>query len=461
MESNKNFEDINKTDLNHKSRFYRKMVVVAIPVIAQNLIGIGLNMIDTLMIGRLGEAELAAVGSANQVFFLFGMVCFGFYSGASVYVAQFWGIKDIKTIRKVIGIDYLVGFGLAFTTFLIAFFIPEKIIWLFSRDTEVIGFGVEYLKIVCFSYIFTAISYAIVYNSRAIQRQIAATIINAVAICINTFLNYCLIYGNFGMPKLGVSGAAYATLIARIIELTMLITYVATQKEHPFHAKLSEVFSFGKDLFIKVIKTAIPVVFTEGGWAFCTSITFIAYGMLGPSALAVIQAAGVITDLSQSVFFGVGNATAVIIGETLGRGDMETSYKYGNMSMKIVWGLSLVVTLGLLLLSKPITYLFAFSPDTSKLMYYVLIAWAFTTTPKMLSYNLIVGILRAGGDTLYSLIVDLSCNVFIQLSLAFFSVLVLKLPLYWVVLIVSMSELFKVIFCYLRFHKKKWMNVVT
>ncbi|MFV0516474.1 MAG: MATE family efflux transporter [Aminipila sp.] len=441
--------------------FYKKMWYVAIPVIIQNVISIGLNMIDILMIGRLGEKELAAVGSANQIFFVFSMICFGLYSGAAVFVAQYWGTKDIENIKKVIGIDYIVGVSLALITFFIAIFFAPNLIWIFSRDVEVIELGAQYLRVVCFSYVLISITFVMVYNSRAIQRLKAATIINGTAIAINTFLNYCLIYGNCGMPALGVRGAAIATVIARLVELICFFVYIYICKEHPFHGGIKEIFSFDKVMFKNVMKTAVPVVFTEGGWAAATSLTFVAYGMLGATALAVIQIAEVVANLSQAVYFGLGNATAVIIGESLGRGNLDAAFNYGGKAMKITWGLNVFVTVTLIALSRPIAYIYNFNEETTHLLVLVMIAWAFTTTPKMLAYVLICGILRAGGDTLYSLIVDLSCNLIIQISIAFFSVLVLNLPLYWVVALVATSDLVKTIVCYKRFYSKKWMNIVT
>ena len=441
--------------------FYKKLSLVAVPVIIQNVISIGLNMIDILMIGRLGENELAAVGSANQVFFIYGMICFGLYSGAAVYIAQYWGVQDIQSIKKVIGIDCVMGVSLATIATIIAYVFAPNLIWIFSRDAAVIEYGTDYLRIVCFSYIMSSLSFVVVYCSRAIQRLKAATLINASAIVTNTFLNYCLIYGHFGMPAMGVKGAAIATLIARFIEVLAFGIYICTQKDHPFHSRLSELLSFDRKLFKNVMQTAVPVIFTEGGWAAVTSLTFVAYGMLGPTALAVIQIGEVVSNLSQAIFFGLGNAIAVLIGESLGRNEKDAAFGYGKMAMKITWALNISVTILLIAISKPVAAIYNFNSETTELLVMVLIAWALTTTPKMLAYVLICGILRAGGDTVFSLVADLSCNAFIQVPVAFFCVLVLHLPLYAIVFLVALNDLTKTIICYKRFYSKKWMNVVT
>lgn len=286
--------------------FYKKMIFIGVPVVFQNLISIGLNLIDTLMIGMLGEQELAAVGAANQVYFIFTVSLFGLYSGAAVYTAQYWGAQDIDGVRKLLGIDYIVGFLFALIVSVVAYLFAPQIIGLFSQDQEVIGFGVDYIRIACFSYVFSGFSGAISYNSRAIQNLTVPTIINASALCVNAVLNYLLIFGKVGCPQMGVQGAAVATLIARVFELAALLIYVYTRKEHPFKASPAKIFGFGKELFSKVMRTAIPVVFTEGCWAASVALIFAAYGKLGTSALAVAQVANVICEMLQSVYFGVG-----------------------------------------------------------------------------------------------------------------------------------------------------------
>lgn len=445
---------------NARREFYNKIVIIAIPVVIQNLIIIGLNMVDTLMVGMLGEEQLAGVGSANQVYMLFSMMCFGFYSGASVYVAQYWGIRDVKTIKKLISIDYTVGVSIAAIMTAIAFIFAPQLIWIFSRDELVIGYGSDYLRIACFTYIIVAITMTISFNSRAIQRLVATTVINGCALVVNTILNYVLIFGKFGFEAMGVKGAATATLIARILELIAMITFVNCSRNHPLKVKLSQILKIDKELFARVFKTALPVVATEGGWSICVSLVFSAYGIIGPAAQAVVQVAGVVADLFQCMYFGLCNATAVIIGEALGRGEKEGPYYYSRLSLRVTCVLNIIMTVLLILMRVPIARIYNFDPETTQLLILTLAAWAITITPKMLAYILIGGILRAGGDTFYSLIVDFSLNV-LQVPIAFISVCFLQVPLYIVVMLVSLTELVKTVICYFRWRSRKWMNQMT
>lgn len=448
--------------LNEKEKvYYKKMLLVGIPVVFQNLITIGLNLIDTLMIGKLGESQLAAVGAANQVYFIYMVSLFGLYSGAAVHTAQYFGAGDIRGIRRILGIDYTVGLAISLMVSIVAYVFAPEIIWLFSSESDVVEYGTDYMKIACISYVFSGISSAISYNSRAIQRLAIPTAINFMALCINGILNYFLIFGKAGFEAMGVEGAAIATLIARILEFLALIIYVYASKEHIFHSRLSELMSFDRKMFKSVMKTAIPVLFTEGCWSVCTAAIFAAYGLLGTTALAVVQVANVFNELLQSIFFGIGNAAAMIIGENLGKNDKEEAYHCANRSIGLVLVFNVIGTVTLWLLSTPITVFYNFELGTNELLIDTLITMALLITPKMIAYIFIVGIFRAGGDTLFSMKLDVVCNVGIAVPMAFLSVTVFNFSLPIAMVMVASAEIVKAAVCIPRYLSKKWINLVT
>ena len=440
--------------------FIRKMLAIGIPVVVQNLVGIGLNLIDTLMIGKLGEAELAAVGAANQIYFVFTVTLFGLFSGAAVYTAQYWGAKDIPSLKRIVGIDYAVCVSFAGVLTVASLLFAPQIIRLFSKDPAVIGYGAQYLRIVCLSYIINGISESISYNARAVQMLKVPTAINIAALGMNVVLNYILIFGKFGAPMLGVKGAALATLIARTFECVALLLYVYRKPGHPLAANFTEMW-FSRRQFVRVMKTAIPVIVNEGSWAVSTAWIFAAYGILGTAALAVEQVANVISDMLQTVFFGIGNATAVIIGESLGQKDREKAYYYGQLSIVAVMIMNVVVTAVTYGVSWPVAAIYGFGPETSELLIRTIQVMALLTTQKMLSYIFIVGILRAGGDTFFCMVIELVCNMLIALPLAYFSVLVLHTDLPMAMVIVASAEIVRIVFCWPRFHSRKWINIVT
>lgn len=444
-----------------KKLFYRKVLVIAIPVIIQHLISIGLNLVDTLMIGLVGEEALAAVGAANQVYFIFSTMCYGLYSGAAIYTAQYFGVGDIKSIRKILGMDYAMGLIIAGFFTACGFFLAPQLIAIFDDNPEVVELGAQYLRIACFSYLFAALSFAINYNSRAIQDLLAPTIVNGAALAVNTCLNYCLIYGHLGMPQLGVRGAAIATVTARALECAALFIYVYTRKEHTFKTGPAELFSFSRAEFFMVMKTAVPVVITEGGWAVSMSAIFSIYGKLGTSALAVTQVANTVSEFLQSIYFGLGNATAVLVGNALGKGKTERAYMQAGIAIKITWAINVMMAVALVLLRGPVAAIYQFNPATTELLTDALLAWAIALAPKMLAYMLVCGVLRAGGDTVFCMVMDFVFNLGAQVTLAAIAVFLLHLSLPWAMLMVALGDVLKVVWCYRRYYSRKWMNVIT
>ncbi|MEF9922732.1 MAG: MATE family efflux transporter, partial [Anaerovoracaceae bacterium] len=286
------------------------------------------------------------------------------------------------------------------------------------------------------------------------------TIINACALLTNTALNYTLIYGHFGFAKHGIVGAATATLIARILELAALIAFVYLSKNHPFHGKVKELLSFDLEMLKRVMKTALPVVCSEGGWSVGVALVFAAYGRIGASALAVVQVSNVICQFCQCAFFGLGNAAAVIVGETLGKGQKEVAYEHGRTVIKMAWVLNVIMVVMILALRNPIAIIYKFSDATTEMLLLSLGVFAFTMVPRMLSYVIQCGILRAGGDTVFCMIIELACNLGIEVILAYVSVMFFHLPLHLAIAVASIGNLIKAITQYMRFRSKKWINIV-
>lgn len=447
-------EKIIKTD----KSFYKPMMVIAIPVILQNLMNIGLNMLDSIMIGQLGVNPLAGVGIANRVFFIFSMICFGIYSGSSIFLSQYWGVKDKKNIQKIFGMNLFLGFVLSLLVTILAFVFAKPIVMIFNKDPEVVRDGVTYLKYVSFSYVFTALSTAISFSSRAVHKLNVPTIANFIAILINAVLNYVLIFGKFGFPELGVAGAAIATVIARIIEFIVLIVYIYKSKDHPLVGSIKEYMSWDYKMLKDTLKTSFPVIISESSWSIGNTVYYIAYGMLGPSAIAVVQVAYIINDLFQSMFFGLGNAAAVMLGNEIGQNNTEKAVSYSKVFLKLCLVLNIIITIALYFSRHAVANMYNFDAETKILLEKSLVVFALYMTPKMFTYLFFCGILRAGGDTKFCMYLDLVSVWFIGIPLAFFAVMILKLPLPYVLALVFSEEIFKLIIIYKRYKSNRWLN---
>ena len=444
----------------NKRTFLTMLAKIGLPIVLQQVISLSLNMIDTFMIGSVGVNELAAVGAANKIYFIFSTICFGLYSGASIFISQYWGVKNVKQIQKVVAIEMWIGFFLSIFTVFIAFTFAPQILSLFVREASTISIGASYLRITCFTYILTAFSFLMSFNSRAIHNLKIPTIASVLAISINTVLNYGLIFGNFGFPVLGVKGAAIATLTARIVELIFIMSYVYKSKDHPLAANLSTIFHLDKQLCKRVIKTALPVAASESAWSIGTTGLFVAYGLLGTSAVAVVQVAGVINDLFQCIFFGLGNACAVMIGNELGRNNKDLAFAYGKVFIWINLAFCIVMSLILYTSRIAISNIYQYDAQTTALLQSTIAAFALYNTPKMMSYVLICGILRSGGDTRFCMYCDVLGIWCIANPLAFLAAGVWHLSLPLVVALSFSDEIVKAIITYLRFRSKKWIHVL-
>lgn len=440
--------------------FLKTLLFIALPVVIQNIISIGLNMIDTIMVSGLGENAISAVGLANRIYFIFTTICFGIYSGASIFIAQYWGAKDKASIKKVFGIDIIIGSVLSIAFSATVFFFRQQIMRIFIDDLQVVELGSKYLRIVVFSYFFTAISFAFSFNSRAIHKLKMPTVINAIALLINTFINYLLITGNLGFPALGVEGAAVATLIARIFEFVALLIFIYKDEEHPLAGTYKELTSWDLNLLKKVLNTSLPVILSETAWSVGTSVYFIAYGYIGSSAIAVVQIAYSISDFFQALFFGIGNASAVMIGNEIGRNEIDKAFDYSKKILKITFVLSIILSVLLFLSKGQIIKYFNLEPGNSISLNKTLVVFSLYFTPKMFSYIFICGILRSGGDTKFCMFVDIITIWFIGVPVAFIAVLILDLPIHMVMALVFGEELIKSATVLKRYKSRKWINNV-
>lgn len=440
--------------------FYKAMLVLAVPIIVQNLISTSLNMVDTLMIGRLGELELAAVGLANKFYFFFSLVLFGIYSGSGIFMAQFHGKKDGKSIKKVMGLSLSIGLVISIIFSVLAIVTPEFVLSIFSEDRNLIDTGSQYLKIVGFSFVLNGIAYGYAIACRSVKLAKLPMVVSMFALGFNTVLNAILIFGMFGVVPLGVRGAAIATLIARIIEFVLIVGIIYYRKL-PLAVKFED-FKGTSSKFIKnYIKIAMPVMIHEGLWSLGMTMYAVAYARIGTDSVAAIQISGTIEDIFFVVIIGVANACAVMIGNKIGEGKKEVAIEYSKKFA--ILGIIFGVLMGILIaISAPlIVKLFKINEHTAKITIMILYIKSVSLIFKFFNTVLFVGILRSGGDTKFALILEISAVWGIGVTLAFFCSMVLKMPVQLVVIFVSLEEVFKTIVGTRRMKSNKWIREVV
>ncbi|MDW7657483.1 MAG: MATE family efflux transporter [Bacillota bacterium] len=437
--------------------FYRSLIAIAAPVALQNLIASSLNMVDTIMIGQLGESQIASVGLANQVTFLLHLFLFGISSGSAIFTAQYWGSRDIANIKRILGLGLLSGIAIAGIFATVGLFIPQFVLGLFSEDPVVVEMGGTYLSIVAFSFVLMAVSFTYASVLRSTGKARLPMYISAFALVMNTALNYVLILGKLGLPALGVRGAAIATLIARLAEV-LLILGIVYGRRFMLAARPAELFDLSAVYVRRFMRTTIPVVLNESLWAVGVTLYIVVYARMGTDVVASINIASTVERLAMVLFFGIANATAVMLGNLIGAGELDRAYRY---SLRIIlFGPLIGVFSGsVLILSAP--WILSFYQVSSSVMQAsrgILLIYGLVMPARVFNIINIVGILRSGGDTRFTLMLDTVGVWLIGVPLAFIGGLVWGLPVQQVVILIIVEEFFKVILGLRRLRSKKWIN---
>jgi putative MATE family efflux protein len=435
--------------------FISTLLTIGIPVVIQNVISSSLNLLDVIMIGQLGATSISAVGLGNQLFFVFVLLLFGTNSGGAMFVSQFWGKKDLHSIHKTLGVALSISLGGAVFFSILAIIFPAQVLSLFSKDLEVISLGASYMRIVGWSYLLTAVSFSFSISSRSVGDAKLPMIASVASLITNSILNMILIFGLFGFPALGVAGAAIATVIARLVEFSIIIGKIFTT-DHPLRAKIMDYFDFGKVFALRILKKSFPVILNELFWSIGVSMYVAAYARSGTDSYAAVQIAQTVDRIFFVLAFGIGSSASVMIGNLLGDNQYDEAIKYSRYFnlLAIMCGLTLGV---LLILTGPLfVNLYNVSDAVRQNAINIMYVIGIFMTLKICNALQIIGTLRGGGDTTYSLIMEISSVYLIGVPMAFLSTSVWHLPIYLCVALVSLEEVTKAILGFSRLFSNKW-----
>ncbi len=442
-----------------KKKFLKRLLILSVPIIIQQFIQAALNMVDTVMIGRLGSDEIAAVGIANQVFFFVMLIIFGINSGVSVFIAQFYGRDDHKNIKKTMGVSLVSGVIVGAVFCIIAISFPRQLMSLFIDDMHVVELGVSYLRIVAYSYIFMAVSLSFGVASRGVGKTVVPMLVTAVALSVNTTLNYGLIFGNFGLPELGVEGAAIATLVARIIEFILMITIIYGSKSL-LAASFKDLLAFDTEFFKKIFIKAGPVLMNEIFWSLGTIVYMWSIGQIGAEAVASYQITLSAYRFYEVAFVGFASAASVMVGNSIGAGDEELAKHYAkNISTRSIifsFGVSLIMFILAPLILKFFNVSEGVMIDSLKLFNLYCVYGVF----RMYNLMKIVGVFRGGGDTKFAMFTEMGCVWLIGVPMALIGSRVLHLSVFYVVWMILTEEVVKAVICRHRFKSEKWVHNV-
>ena len=437
--------------------FFRAMLALAVPVAFQQLITAGLNMIDVWMVGRLGEASVAAVGLANQVFFLLILFLFGTTSGMAIFTAQYWGKGDTENIRKVLGLCLMLAVSVAALFTLAALLIPERLMGFYTEDPQVIELGSQYLRIVGISYVFMAVSVSYISVLRSITQVTLTMVVSVVALALKTAIGYTLIFGHFGFPALGVRGAATGTAIGWAFECALLLILVHALKT-PLAANPLTFFRFEPGFVSNVLRTSLPAAFNEVLWSFGITTYNAVYARIGTTAIAAININATIEELVFVLFIGLGNACSVMVGNKIGEGDKDTAFEYSRRITILAVSLAVLGGIGVLFARDFVARLYDLSPEALRNLKMIMLVYACSAWLRVFNFMLFIGALRAGGDTLYAKITELFSIWVIGVPAALIGGFVLDLPVYSVYALVLLEEAAKAIIIFRRYLSRRWIN---
>ena len=440
--------------------FYKGVFALVVPMALQNLINVGVTAADVIMLGKVGEKVLSGASLAGQVQYIMTLFLFGLTSGATVLTAQYWGKEDKKTIEKILALGMKAAIIVTAIFTVAALLIPDLLMQIFTTDPEVIAEGVKYLRIIAFSYVAVGITQTYLYIMRSVERVVVATVVYLISLICNVILNAIFIFGLFGLPAMGIEGAALATLIARLLEVVLVFGYARIfNKDIKFH--FSHFWHSEKLLRQDFFRYTIPVIVNEVMWGLGTAANTAVLGHMGSAAVAANSVAQVARQLATVVAFGLSSATAIYLGKTIGERKLEHAKAYAK---KFLFLSVLMGAIGGLLILAAIPIVngtMSLTPEAQEYLKVMFIVMSYFVIGQAYNSTMVVGVFRSGGDTRFGLLLDVSTMWGCSILFGFLAAFVFKCSVPVVYVILMSDEIIKIPITTWRYLKYKWLQDVT
>ncbi len=440
-------------------KFYKLVASIAIPIALQGLITTGVNMMDTIMIGMVGETQLSAVSLANSFISIFHIFCMGIGMGASVLVARYYGMKDNDSLKKTVTIMLRLCLAMS-TLFCVAtILLPRQIMMIYTTEENIISNGAIYLEYSIITYFLLGLSLTCTIVLRNVGQVRIPLYTSIAAFFINVGANYIFIFGKFGAPRMEVAGAAVGTLIARIFEFSTICGYLFL-KDKEIGYRIKDLFAPVGKLWKEYIRISIPVLISDGILALGNNSVAMVIGRLGESFVAANAVTTVTQQLSSVMIQGFSQAGAIVTGYTLGEGDREKAHRqgYAFLGIGIVFGL---IAAGIIMLiSGPMIKAYNLSPQTQEIAWQLMISISIIVVFQATNSIMTKGVLRGGGDTKILMAAD---NIFLwvaSLPLGILAGLVLHLPAFWIYFFLKIDQVLKAVWCVIRLRSGKWIKKI-
>lgn len=440
--------------------FYKSFFQLYIVLVLQNIVTLSVNLADNIMLGAYGEISLSGVTAVNQIQFLYQQLLIAFGDGMVIFCSQYWGKKQIQPMKKVIAIAMRFGVATAVMLFLVITLFPGQAMQVFTTDERIIREGVTYLRTIRFTYLFFAVTQMLLAALRSTEVAKIALNLSVLALVVNCGINYVLIFGRFGAPELGVTGAAIGTLTARILECAVLIGYIV-QKEKYLRLKLADFMQRDQTLLKDYLKVLMPLLVFSVLWGINTAMQTVVLGHMNSAAIAANSAASNLYLVVKSAAVGAASAASVMIGKTIGMGDGELVKRYAR-KLQILF-LLLAIAGGILLyfIRIPVLSLYDLSPEAMKLanQFLIILSVVYVAMAYQMPTN--AGIIKGGGSVYFSAKLDTVCICLIVIPLSCYMAFVAGASSAVVVICLNIDQFIKCVPVFLKVNYGNWMKKLT
>ena len=426
----------------------------------QNVISLSVNLADNMMLGAYSEISLSGVAAVNQIQFIFQQLLTAIGDGLVIFCSQYWGKKETGPMKMISSTAMRIALGVAVVLFLLVSLFPHQAVGLFTTDEAIISEGMRYLDIMRFTYLFFAVTMTLLATLRSVEIVKIAFYLSLSTLIINCGINYVLIYGRFGAPELGAAGAAIGTLTARIVECAAVIFYVV-KKEKNLRLKLNDYFHTDKVLGRDYIKVTLPMLVVQGLWGLNTAMQTVILGHMTAGAIAANSAASTLFMLVKSTAVGAASTASVIIGKTIGTGDIPKVKEYSKTLQRMFLIIGILSGILLFFIRIPILGFYDLSAETKEMANTFLIILSVVCVGMSYQMPTNNGIIRGGGNAMFVVKMDLISIWGIVIPLSFIMAFVVKASPAVVVCCLNADQIFKCVPAYLESHYGNWIRKLT
>lgn len=440
--------------------FYRNFLKLCSMLVLQNVVTLSVNLADNIMLGAFSETALSGVTTVNQVQFVFQQLLMALGDGLVIFGSQYWGKKETEPVRKISAWAMRTGIFIALILFLLASFFPRQLLGLFTTDQTIIEAGLSYLAIIRFTYFFFAVTQILLATLRCVEIAGIAFGLSVMTLIINCSINWILIYGHFGAPRMGAAGAAVGTLMARIAEICVLITYIS-KKQSWIGIRIQDYLQADWKFGRKYYKVVCPLLVIQGLWGVNTALQTAILGHMTAAAIAANSAASNLFLMVKSAAVGAASAASVTMGKTIGSGDLKLTKLYSKKLQKLFVVMGIICGVLLFFIRIPVLSLYQLSPETREMANTFLMILSVVMVGMSYQMPTNGGIIRGSGSIAYSMKVDLISTWAIVIPLSMFMAFVVKASPAIVVCCLNADQIFKCVPAFLKCNYGHWIKTMT